>query len=309
MNKNLSREEITEIFGIDEWISEGHGIKKVKPKIKEAEILEYRVYETTPIYQHILNKLNVSTYQRYRIQDTLNTLALVSIGTRALGLGSLVTMTEIERRKLALIGAGTLGLLILARAGGAPPAPAPVKYKTCKKEKPPKILFKLAPAYIENVKFHWGGLWFEGDIDVKFDNDSEEGQIGTKQVPEDQPCPEEEEAYHWEVIEGSADLLANWLNEFWEDETNTFISRLTQKLKNAVKPNISVDVKGHWQTDKFSWDTFMTMWNIFTSGTIVTRHGFDVTVTYDFNGEKVKTYHVDLRVRLPIKGDVEWFAW
>jgi len=120
-------------------------------------------------------------------------------------------------------------------------------------------------------------------------------------------CPEDPEVYEWETVEGSASLSAGWLNQFWEDTTNTFISRLGQELKDRLDPRNYADVKGYWKTEPLSFDTFMTMWNIITTGTIVTRHGFDVTVSYNFNGEQTKTFHVDTRVRLPIRGDVSWF--
>ena len=180
-------------------------------------------------------------------------------------------------------------------------------YRPCQKEQEPRILFKLSPLYFENVKFHWAGLWFEGDIATRFENNSEEGKQGITWVRRRQMCPEDPEVYEWETVEGSASLSAGWLNQFWEDSSNTFISRLTQELRDRLDPRNYIDVKGYWKTEPLSLDTFMTMWNIITTGTIVTRHGFDVTVTYNFNGEQTKTFHVDTRVRLPVKGDVSWF--
>jgi len=180
-------------------------------------------------------------------------------------------------------------------------------YRPCQKEQEPRILFKLSPLYFENVKFHWAGLWFEGDIATRFENNSEEGKQGITWVRRKQMCPEDPEAYEWETVEGSASLFGNWLNQFWEDSTNTFISRLTQELRDRLDPRNYIDIKGYWKTNPLSLDTFMTMWSIFTTGTIVTRHGFDVTVSYNFNGEQTKTFHTDIRVRLPIRGDVSWF--
>jgi len=182
-------------------------------------------------------------------------------------------------------------------------------YKPCYQEQEPKILFRLSPLHFENVKFHWAGLWFEGDITTRFENYSEEGKQGVAYVRRRQPCPEDPKSYEWETIEDSASLLGNWLNQFWEDTNNLFISQLTQSLDKRLTPGNHVDVKGYWKTNPLSLDTFMTMWSIFTTGTIVTRHGFDVTVRYNFNGEQTKTFHVDLRVRLPVKGDINWFNW
>ena len=240
-----------------EWIDSNHGIVRVKPSIREAEILEYKVVETTPPFRVLVN--------------------------------------EVKRTAISKIKFGGL----LRR----------LFYKQCYKEKEPNILFRLSPLYFENVKFHWSGLWFEGDIATKFENKSEEGEVGITWVRRREACPEDPEAYSWESIDGSADLLGNWLNKFWEDTTDTFIAELTQRLQSVVNPNNYVSVKGYWKTDPLSVDTFMTMWNIFTTGTIVTRHGFNVTVTYNFNGQHVKTFYVDLRVRLPIKGSVNWFNW
>jgi len=251
----LTREEISEIFGV-EWVTRDYGVVRVKPEIKEAEILEYKMIETTPDVRMLFNELK---------------------------------RTAIVRAKFGLLRR--------------------LLYKPCYKEQPPKILFKLSPVYFENVKFHWAGLWFEGEIVTRFNNESEEGKEGIAWVRRRQLCPEDPEAYEWETVEGSASLFGDWLNKFWEDSTGTFISELWQKLEEKVDPRNYVNVKGYWKTAPLSLDTFMTMWNIFTSGTIVTRHGFDVTVTYDFNGTHVKKYHVNLRVRLPIRGDVSWFNW
>jgi hypothetical protein len=239
-----------------EWIDERRGVVRVKPEIREAEILDYKVIETTSPYRQLLNDFK---------------------------------RTAVVRAKFGLLRR--------------------LLYKACYKEVPPKILFTVSPLYFENVKFHWSGLWFEGDIATKFQNNSEEGKQGVVWVRRRYPCPEDPEEYDWENVEGSASLLGNWLNKFWEDSTGTFISELWQELKERVDPRNYVTVSGHWKTDPLSLETFQTMWSIFTTGTIVTRHGFDVTVTYNFNGTQTKTYHVDLRVRLPIKGDISWLNW
>jgi len=251
--RELTREEISEIFGV-EWVTRDYGVYRVKPRIREPEILEYRVHETTPEYRELLNEMKRTAYVRVKFGGLL-------------------------RRLL---------------------------YKQCYKEEPPRILFRLSPLYFESVKFHWGGLWFEGEIATKFENNSEEGKEGVAWVRRRQTCPENPEEYEWNEVEGSASLLGNWLNGFWEDTQNIFISKLTQKTERKVDINDYISVTGHWKTDPFSMDTFMTLWNIFTTGTIVTRHGFDATVIYNFNGQHVRTFRVDLRVRLPIKGDVGW---
>jgi len=279
-----------------EWIDKDHGIVRVKPKIKEAEILEYSVREVSPPV-----RVKVST-------------PLAIGGAGAIGLGYKALQ---ERRRLLGIGlvcAG--GLLLLASAGGEEPEKPEQEpseepqYKICKKYRKPKILFRLAPAWFENVKFHWGGLWFEGEIVNKFDNQSQEGEEGTVKVPKDEPCPENEAVYEWRPLKGTADLLGSWLHKFWEDENNIFIAQLTQKLKEKVKPFKIVELKGYWKTEAFSLETFQTLFSIFTSGTIVTRNGFDVKLVYEFRGQLYEqTYHVDTRVRLPVKGDVEWWNW
>jgi len=256
--KELTREEISEIFGV-EWIDRDYGIRRVKPPIDKPEILDYRVYETTTPIRSLINDLKRTAIVRVKL------------------------FRRRRRRR--------------------------VSYKPCYKEQEPRILFRLSPLHFENVKFHWAGLWFEGEIATRFENESEEGKEGVAYVRGDQPCPEELEAYEWKTVEGSASLLADWLNQFWEDSTNTFISRLRQELRERLDPRNYIDVKGYWKTEPLSLDTFMTMWNIITTGTIVTRHGFDVTVTYNFNGEQTKTFHVDTRVRLPVRGDVSWFNW
>jgi len=253
--RELTREEISEIFGI-EWVSKDYGIYRVRSRLKEAEILEYKVTETTPEFRKRLNELKREAYVRIKLGNLLRRLF----------------------------------------------------YRPCHKEEEPRILFRLAPAYFTNVKFHWGGLWFEGDIVTKFENQSEEGKEGIAWVRRREACPEEPDAYEWSVVEDSADLFADWLNKFWEDSTNTYLSSLRQALQEKLDPNNYITIRGHWQTSAFSMDTFMTMWNIFTSGTIVTRHGFDVTVSYNFNGEQTKMFHSDLRVRLPIRGEIQWWS-
>lgn len=234
-----------------EWIDKDHGIIRVRSEMREVEILEYRVRDTTPLLMDVANLV------RKKVNEKL-------------------TYAKLFRR-------------------------------LCKKEVAPKINFTLSPLYFEEVKFHWGGLWFEGDIATRLDNKSEEGKIGITYVRRFRSCPEDLNAYKWQTVSGSADLTSSWLNKFWEDSQNIFISQLRQKAN--VKVGEFVEVKGHWKTDPLSVETFRTLLSIFTTGTIVTKHGFDVEYTYNFNGEHKEMRHVDLRVRLPIRGDIEWWNW
>jgi len=180
--------------------------------------------------------------------------------------------------------------------------------KTCYKYKPPVIDFEIVPVKVKNVEFHWGGLYFKGDIVVKFYNKSKEGKEGVAKVWRWESCPSSEEAYDWKVVPGSADLLGSWGHKFWEDTNDIFIDSVDANTGDYVKKNNYVCVTAKWQTQNLG-DTALTLWNILTSGKIVTRNGFDVTVSYDFNGTQQKTYHVDVKAVLPVEGNVKWFMW
>ncbi len=182
--------------------------------------------------------------------------------------------------------------------------------KQCTMTKAPRIIYELCPLQVQNVEFHWGGLYFTGDITNKFTNNSKPGEVGTCEVPANEQCPNDPNAYNWQEDPNSARLIGRWLQNAWEESTGVqFVKNLEQKLEHYIDPGFHVTLTGKWKTDSLM-DTWQQFLNILMTGTITTNHGFDVTIKYNFRGNThVIQRHVRMRVRLPVVGNVNWFSW
>ena len=182
--------------------------------------------------------------------------------------------------------------------------------KECKMTVPPNIIYSLAPLKVTNVAFHWGGLYFTGDIVNKLQNNSQPGKIGICEVLFTESCPQDPGEYSWKEDEDSANITGNWVQNAWEDSTGVqFIRNLNQELQQYLTPNNWVTITGKWKTDSLvdTWEQFL---NILLTGTITTTHGFDVTIKYKFDGKMYTSQkHINIRVRLPVVGNINWFSW
>ena len=179
--------------------------------------------------------------------------------------------------------------------------------KVCTMYKDPEIRFRLVPIKVRNVTFHLFSGRITGEIVNKFENNSKEGQEGYYITWRWRTCPTDPDVYSWRNVPGSADLKPNWLHDAIEETTNRLISRVRQAAGKVVK-NDYIEIKSSFETTGLL-DVIWTLLQIFTSGRVTTRDGYDVTVTYEWKGQiQQRSYHVDARVVLPVEGNVNW-AW
>jgi hypothetical protein len=183
---------------------------------------------------------------------------------------------------------------------------------TCKKYIDPKIAFEIFPIRARNVTFRVSCLCIEGDLDIGLRNTGEDGKEGRKTISRRQymreGCPEDPNEYSWRVVEGSATLKDNSaIHDFWEDETGAYLSRLSHRLPD-VAVGQRVQVTGRFRTQSLR-ELFETVLQIFRTGTVTLRNGFDVTVHYDWLGERREVKRrVNVRVIVPVEGSVS-VAW
>jgi hypothetical protein len=179
---------------------------------------------------------------------------------------------------------------------------------TCKKYIDPKIAFDIVPVKVRNVVFRVSCLCVEGDLVVDFKNRGEDGKEGRKTISRLQymlrGCPEDPGEYEWRTVKGSATLRDNSaLHDFWENQTGTYLSRLSYRPPD-VAVGQSVQVAGKFRTSGLG-NVFWTLVQIFLTGTVTLRSGFDVTVHYEWLGERREVKrHVDVRATVPVEGPV-----
>jgi hypothetical protein len=183
---------------------------------------------------------------------------------------------------------------------------------TCKKYIDPKILFDILPVRARNVTFRISCLCIEGDLDVELRNTGEDGKEGRKTISRLQymlhGCPEDPNEYEWRVVEGSATLKDNSaVQDFWENQTGAYLSRLFHRPPD-VAVGQRVRVTGRFRTGGLG-NLFWTLLQIFSTGTVTLRNGFDVTVHYDWLGERKQVKrHIDVRATVPVEGSIS-VAW
>ena len=179
---------------------------------------------------------------------------------------------------------------------------------TCKKYIDPRIAFDILPVRARNVAFRISCLCVEGDLDVDLRNTGEDGKEGRKTISRLQyilhGCPTDPNEYSWRVVEGSATLKDNSaVQDFWENQTGAYLSRLNHRPPD-VAVGRSVRVTGRFRTGGLG-DLFWTLLQIFLTGTVTLRNGFDVTVHYDWLGERKEVKRrVDVRVTVPVEGSI-----
>jgi len=178
----------------------------------------------------------------------------------------------------------------------------PFLQKTCSKYRNPKILYTISPIRLVNVKYHVWSLYLEGDIENKLSNKSKEGEEGITERWFFESCPDEEDEYDWEVIEGSADLESSFIHEIVESKTDEVLDEITDKISAKMKEAISA--KAHWKT-KGLGDLIFTIVKILMTGGVVTENGYDITVTYEFRGSRSESKHIDMKVWIPVKGYIQ----
>ena len=174
--------------------------------------------------------------------------------------------------------------------------------KVCTLYHDPKIEFRLVPVKARNITLHVFSGRITGEIVNEFTNESEEGEEGYYKTWRWRACPTDEDYYSWHEVPGSADLDNNWLHEAIEEETGKLIARVTQKA--AVRKGDRVEVSASFETSGLL-DVIWTLLEIFWSGRVTTRDGYDVTIRYKWKGEtQTVNRHVDARVILPVEGNV-----
>jgi hypothetical protein len=183
---------------------------------------------------------------------------------------------------------------------------------TCKKYIDPKILFDILPVRARNLTFRLSCLCIEGDLDVELRNTGEDGKEGRKTIRRRQymlyGCPEDPNEYNWRVVKGSATLKDNSAtHDFWENQTGAYLSRLNHRPPE-VAVGQSVRVTGRFRTQGLG-ELFWTLLQIFRTGTVTLRNGFDVTVHYDWRGERRQVKRtINVRVTVPVEGSIS-VAW
>ena len=172
--------------------------------------------------------------------------------------------------------------------------------KTCTKYHDPKISFKIYPTAVKKAVVHLLSFKITGEVETKFENHSEEGEEGKTSVWRWQSCPTKDSEYEWEKVKGSANLNPAWSHRFVEDSTGVVLGDISDST-DVVKLNSSATSVAKWNTGDI-FEYFWSLLQLLLTGTITTRNGFDVTVTYKWLGSNVsKTKHVDAKVVLPVK--------
>ena len=172
--------------------------------------------------------------------------------------------------------------------------------KPCVLYHDPKIDYKIYPVKISVVRCHLFSLKMDGDVVVKFENKSVEGEKGETVVWRWQSCPTDESRYKWEKVEGSADLIPSWSHSMVEDSTGVLLGQMS-KSTDKVKKNSSTSVSVEWSTGTI-WDYFWNLLQLFVSGSVTTRNGFDVTASYEWLGSIVTdSRHIDVVAVLPVE--------
>jgi len=179
--------------------------------------------------------------------------------------------------------------------------------KPCIKFIDPKIDYSISPVHVTDVKYYFLYGYLDGYIVNKINNRGTEGRRGTKTIFRWEDCPTSNEDYDWEIIKGSADLVSQWAHEFKEKTTGKLLGNVTQNADPVIGQTISKS--SYWKTGDLL-DLIIQIFNILLTGTVTTSNGYDITVSYDWNGTQTRTKHIDKSVRLPIKGDltVVWGA-
>ena len=165
----------------------------------------------------------------------------------------------------------------------------------------PKIDYSVSPLHMTSLRYYFLHGYIDGYIVNKIDNRGTEGRRGTKTIFRWEDCPISNEEYDWENIKGSADFASQWAHEFKEKTTDKLMGKVSQNADPKIGQTISRN--SYWKTGDLL-DLIIQVFNILLTGTITTTNGYDVTVSYDWNGTKTKTKHIDKTVRLPIKGDI-----
>jgi len=182
--------------------------------------------------------------------------------------------------------------------------------KICVKYRDPKILYRLIPVKLTNVHFHISEFEFEGDVVSELRNQSTEGQVGKLKILRGRRCPTSDDYYYWEYVKGSADLLANWIHNAYEENSDLPVIRnLYQRISDEVEPYTKTQIRGHFRTGGFSWSTIWDILKYFTSGTLTIRNGFDVTIKYYWKGAwQTLNQKINATVTLPVEGgvDIDW---
>jgi len=172
--------------------------------------------------------------------------------------------------------------------------------KTCTKYHEPDIKFRIYPTKIRKAIIHLFSFKITGDVEVKFENNSKEGEEGKTTVWRWQSCPTSDDAYHWEKVKGSADLKPSWNHKFVEDSTSVVLGVMSASTDKVVR-NSYASASANWDTGNI-FDYFWSLVQLFITGTVTTRNGFDVTVNYNWLGSNVtKSMHVDAKVTLPVE--------
>jgi len=180
--------------------------------------------------------------------------------------------------------------------------------KVCVMYRDPKIDFDIIPVKTNNVVFHMLSFKITGNIVNSFTNRSVEGEEGRYTTRRWKACPTDPNAYTWEKVPGSADLTPSWIHKFTEDQTSTYLSKVSQSTGKVSAGSKSPDVSGSWSTGNIG-DVILTLLSIFLKGRVTLRNGYDVTVKYVWKGQtQTVNRHVDARVVLPVEGGlgVSW---
>jgi len=176
--------------------------------------------------------------------------------------------------------------------------------KLCVMYRDPRIAFDIIPVKVRNIKFHAFSLKIDGEVVCSLRNNSEEGEEGRTVVWRWRSCPTDPNAYDWIKVAGSADITPSWMHDFIEDQTGALLGRLDKSL-GTVQKNKKVEVTGYWSAGlgQLVW----TILQIFRTGTVTTRNGFDVTIKYTWLDEtQTINRHIDEKVVLPVEGNISW---
>jgi len=179
--------------------------------------------------------------------------------------------------------------------------------KVCVTYKDPIINFDLVPVKTRNVVFHMFSFRITGDIVNSLHNKSKEGEEGKHVTWRWKSCPTDPDVYDWEKVKGSADIISNWLHNFTEDSTGTYLDEVRQSVSKKP-PGAEVEVSASWEKGGLG-PVIFTLLNIFLTGRVVLRNGYDVSVKYTWKDQtQTVNRHIDAKVALPVEGSVG-VAW
>lgn len=180
--------------------------------------------------------------------------------------------------------------------------------KPCVRYRDPIIDYAIVPVSFHNFTYHTLSNYFEGDILERITNKGTEGQEGVAKVWRWEDCPVPDEDYEWGWVEGSADLVVNWIHVFKEKTMGLKLGNVSSVV--SVADGEYGMKTSHWMgripTGPTAIPPLRQLMELFQTERVTILSSYDVTVSHEWKGTQTKTKHIDMEVSVPIFGTINW---